>query len=398
MAAVTFAISDPDTANASSYACTTFTPAVDDLLVIFAHFATSAEATGAVFACTDDQSGTYTKVAVSLRASGGQSLVLFVRDQLVTSAVGHIATVTCTGDASTGEMTHVYRVSGMSKTGATAVRQSATADNRATGTTPAPVFGITTLTTNPVLGAVQALNTPAVIQPSGWTEGADDGIATPTAATESCFINSGFVGTTVTWGGVADGGHGDIIVELDASAAGANVTPTTVAATVSVPTPAVRVDVGVTPSTVTATVSIPTQDVDADAAVTPATVTATATISTPDVTSTPSGVDVFPDTFAVLVGIPEPTVTVDADVTPSTVTVVVSIPTPGVAVDADVTPPTVAVVVSVPTPTVGVDAEVTLSTVAVTVSVSTPTTWAGPSENCIILATRLGGVRFHHYR
>lgn len=216
MATATFAVVDPDTANTDTYPVLTFTPAVDDLIVVFAKFAASVEP-GAVFDATDDQSGTYVKILTALFDTSAHSLVCLVREQLVTSAVGHIITVTCIGDASTGNISAVYRVAGMSRTGSSAVRQSAKQNNTAAGT-PAPAFPAAALTGNVTLGAVADTTNPtAITPPTSWTEGQDSGHATPAHGMESVFRNSGFTGTTITWGSATAAAFASMIVELDTS-------------------------------------------------------------------------------------------------------------------------------------------------------------------------------------
>lgn len=222
MATCTAAVSTASTLNDTTYAAGTFTPAVSDLLVIVVATSASVEpaAAGAV---TDNQGGTYYKANYSLRSGSFSSQYVFVRNQLVASAVGHIATFTCTGDAATGAVILAYRVSGITRTGSNAVRQTAIQSNQAAAGTPAPAFAIAALTGNPCIGMVgSAANPTAVTPPSGWTEPSspafDTGYASPTAGAQACHIDSGFTGTTVTWGSTSGGAFGDIIIELDASA------------------------------------------------------------------------------------------------------------------------------------------------------------------------------------
>lgn len=221
MATCTAAVSTADSNNVTSYAAGSFTPALSDLLVIIVATSASIEPTAAG-AYTDDRGGTYHKANFSLRSGNGSSNYIFVRNQLVASAVAHIGTFTCTGDAATGAVTFAYRVSGMTRAGSSAVRQTAIQSNQAAAGTPAPAFAIAALTGNPCIGMVgSAANPTAVTPPSGWTESVtplfDTGYATPSAGAQACHINSGFTGTTVTWGSTSGGAFGDIIIELDTS-------------------------------------------------------------------------------------------------------------------------------------------------------------------------------------
>jgi len=404
VAAVTFGVTDPDTTHASSYAVLTLTPAADDLLVVFCSFTGTIEGP-AVFAATDDQGGTYTRIASTSRGPATNFLVIFVRNQLVASAVGHIITVTCTGDAATGNVTHVYRVSGMSRVGQGAVRQWARQEQVSSGSTPAPVFQDAPLTGNTILGAVHSATAtaPTVIEPSGWTEGADDKHLTPDHGLESCFINSGFTTKTVTWGGTVVAVHCNIVVELDTTvpdgarefralatvpvtsfkgrgmgppilkaqrfddysgpAGGdADVTPTTVAAVAAIPTPTVTANADVTPATVAAVASIPGPTVAANADITPTTVAAVAASYTPTVEA---NANAPPSTVAAVAAVPTPVLAASAEITTTTVAAVVAVPTPSVSTggDAAVTTTTVSAVAAVPTPAITANANVAPSTV-----------------------------------
>jgi len=208
-----------DTSNTSTYALGTFTPALSDLLVILVATSGSVEPTAAG-AVTDDRGGTYYKAAFSTRSGAASSNYIFVRNQLVASAVGHIVTFTCTGDAATGACILPYQVAGMTRAGSSAVRQTATQTGLAAGNTPSVVFSVACLTGNAVIGMVGCAQNPAAITPpSGWTEPAspvfDTGYGTPAAGIEGCHINSGFTSTTVTWGSTSSGASGSVAVELD---------------------------------------------------------------------------------------------------------------------------------------------------------------------------------------
>lgn len=219
MATCTARVATVDTTNTTSYAFGAFTPALSDLLVVLVATNGSVDPTAAG-TVTDNQSGTYHKVTISLNSGSSGTNYIFIRNQLVQSAVSHTLTFTCTGDAATGFTGLVYSVAGMTRAGSSAVRQSAIQSNQAAGTTPAPAFAVAALTGNVCIGLVGALaNPPAITPPSGWTEPAspafDVGHTTPNAGAEGCHINSGFTGTTVTWGSTSSGAYGDIIVELD---------------------------------------------------------------------------------------------------------------------------------------------------------------------------------------
>lgn len=196
-----------------------FIPAANDLLVVFGFGSGTVDATPTL---TNSAGVAFTTVnsAISAVGASGGTVYLFVANQLAT-AVSQTCTFNTPNDVNTGCIVFVARVAGMTRTGLSgAVRQAAIQNTGTAGTTPAPVLGVAALTGNPCLGCVvNATNPAGMTQPSGWAEGtADLGYATPASGGEYAFINSGFTGTTVTWGSTSASIFGAIVVELDASA------------------------------------------------------------------------------------------------------------------------------------------------------------------------------------
>ena len=204
------------TSNATSYASAAFTPATDDLLVVFVQ----ADGTVDAGSLTSSVGGaTFTRVDVALYATSANSLYCFVADQLATN-VSQTVTFDCPGDIASGCEITVERISGITKTGLTAILQSKKQENQAATGTPAPTFDSAVQTANPTLGAVGKQVNSAMTEPTGWTELYDDGHSTPNNRLEVVGRASGFTGTTVTWGSASDGAFASIIVEIDASSAG----------------------------------------------------------------------------------------------------------------------------------------------------------------------------------
>jgi hypothetical protein len=218
MATVTHRISTAATTNVSSYASGAFTPAVGDLLVAFV-VSTDTVAAGTMTGTGAGQSftkvGSYTKAAT---AAG--TIYCFVSNILTTVAASQTVTFDCTGDAATGAVIQVFSISGMTRTALNgAVRQFNGVSNQAAGT-PAPAFSSAALTGNVCAGVVGNATNPATMTaPGSWTEGNDTGYATPTTGAEYIYRNSGFTGTTVTWGSASATGYGAMIVEFDTTAA-----------------------------------------------------------------------------------------------------------------------------------------------------------------------------------
>lgn len=226
MATVTLRSGVASTTNNAALASASFTPTAGELLVVVAMHsglvtdpAVTASANGI----------TFTKVlGPILKAASVDEMSVFVANQLVPASPVAM-TCTTTPSASTGGLIFVFSVTAMSRTGASAVRQSASQANQAASTTPAPVLGAAALTGNALIGAVhQSQSPPALTPPTGWTETAtigDIGHNTPANGGEVAFINSGFTGTTVTWGSVAGSTFASAVLELDTSAVTASSAP-----------------------------------------------------------------------------------------------------------------------------------------------------------------------------
>jgi hypothetical protein len=214
-ATVTHRIATASTANATSYASASFTPAAGDLLVAFV-VASGTTATGTM---TDSQTVGFTKVTSAVKNASADTVYAFVSNGLV-AASSMTVTFDCTGDGATGAVIFVASISGMIRTGLNAVAQSATQDNQAASATPAPSFSNTVRIGNPTLGLVgNSSNPAAVTPPTSWTEDAagDTGYNTPPTGGEYAFRDSGFNGTTITWGSTSATAFGAIILELNAN-------------------------------------------------------------------------------------------------------------------------------------------------------------------------------------
>lgn len=202
-------------ADASSYASNAFTPAAGDLLVVWVSASAHVGDTGTL---VGSASLTFTKFLTALYNSSNSTLYGYVADQLAT-AVSQTVTFDCSADAATGCIILVERISGIARTGASAVLQSAKQENGTASTTPAPVFGASCQTGNPTLGAVTGASNPmAMTPPTSWTEFVDGGHGSPTRGMESIGRNSGFTGTTVTWGSATPAvTWASAVVEIDTS-------------------------------------------------------------------------------------------------------------------------------------------------------------------------------------
>lgn len=231
MASFTHAAGGAVTTNAASYTSVSFTPAANDLLFLVMVLTGS---TASDWTVTDSLGGTWTKIRRQLKAASTDILELWVRDQL-TPASAMTVTVSHPSGNATGLASEIVRVSGMTRTGAAAIRSHGGEDNQAAGGTPAPVLSQAALAANPTFGVVGNASNPAgLTAPAGWTEAVDVGYATPTTGFETVARNAGFTGTTVTWGSTSATAFASLIFEFDTSTVFTKAVAVTATATATV--------------------------------------------------------------------------------------------------------------------------------------------------------------------
>jgi hypothetical protein len=397
-----------------------FTPAVNDLVVVAVATSGSIEP-AAAGALTDDRSGTYTLAGTANRSGNASTVYWFVRDQAVSSAVLHTLTFTCTGDAATGACAVPLLVAGMSKYGATAIKQFKATSGIAAGGTPSVTFDAACDTNNPVLLALgAAANPPAVTPPTGWTEAADIGIGTPAQGLEVAYRDSGHTTGAITYGSTSSGASGLAALELDASSAGtpATVTPATIAAVAAVPQAGPQASSSVTPATIAAPVATPGAGPQAGATITPAMVSAPAAIpaasagalavvtpatlaaaATVPASSPQAGASLTPAAVAVLLAVPQAEPRAGTGRTPATVALVVDLPQAEPRSGVQLTPAAVATVAAVPEAAARAGVSLTPATVAAAAAIAQAAAQAAsvvspgmvPAVVTIPAATALGG-------
>ncbi len=214
MATVTHRLNDAGSGNVASYTTVSFTPPAVELLVV------GVGASGQIDAApTLTSSVGIGFTLVELIDNAGSTLYIFVAQALTTGAAMTLTFTAAT--AGTGFILHAAGISDMTKLSSTAVKQKAEASGAAS-TTPAATFAAACLTANPTVVYCYNTTQPAgLTPPTSWTEMADTGHVLPNRGLESALRDSGFTGTTVTWGGTSATAHGEIIVELDTSAVAA---------------------------------------------------------------------------------------------------------------------------------------------------------------------------------
>ncbi len=198
-----------DTTSTNDRVCT-IVPAVGDLLVVFVALSANTNASSTL---TDNNgSGTYTRIMHALWNVSGASMLCFVRDALMVNTTSTV--ITCTSGSNSAGSIVAVAVSGMTRTGLSAIRSSGSQANQLTTTTPTPVLNQAALTQNMTIWAVGGGDV-STTEPSGWTERRDAAITNPTTVVEIATRDSGFTGTSVAAGAAEDTVYASMVIELN---------------------------------------------------------------------------------------------------------------------------------------------------------------------------------------
>jgi hypothetical protein len=149
MAATTYAGGNHTTTAGSK--TVTATPAVGDLIVIVG--ASSGLASALDITPTDnnaDGNGAYTRVALAQSNANTELEAIYIRNALIGSATSTVFTLGLSASNSGGGLT-VYRISGMTKTGLTAMLQKIEQSNGASGSAPSVTFPSAANTSNVII-------------------------------------------------------------------------------------------------------------------------------------------------------------------------------------------------------------------------------------------------------
>jgi hypothetical protein len=186
------------------------TPAAGTLLVACASLSGNAEAAPPL---TDDQGGSYALARRAPWGGGANNLLCYVREQLIASAVATRLTLDTTANTA-GELA-VIAYAGVQRTGATAIRQVASAEDRGASTAPSVTLPAAAAATNPTLFAVASGDT-TTSPPAGWTERHDASQSSPMTALEIATRDGGFTGAALASPAAQSTGYAAIAIELDA--------------------------------------------------------------------------------------------------------------------------------------------------------------------------------------
>jgi hypothetical protein len=222
VAACTIGVATPSTVDGTSFASGSFTPAANDLLVAMV----SATGTVAAGSMSDSQSLGWTKVDSGVYNASADTFYIFIANTLAANSSTTV-TFDCTGDSATGANVMVVRVSGMSRTGAAALRQSAKVQNQTASPIVIPSLAANALTGNPTIEMFAGGENEASF-PAGWTDQSHVSYATPNGFAQYHTRDSGFTGTSTGWSDTLSTPYGIVFFELDTSPAAATGQPVTV--------------------------------------------------------------------------------------------------------------------------------------------------------------------------
>lgn len=205
MAAVTHGVTTQTGAAQATYVSNALTPTANDLLF----FVVASQNSVAVGSVTDSQGLGFTKVISGLFRTSLDTVYLFVANNLAAAS-----SMTLTFDSSSDQPTRcdtfIGKVSGMTRTGLSAIRQAAVLQNATASPISSPSFGFNCLTGNPTIefmGSQESGMTP----PTNWTERAD------VQNIEYHSRDSGFTSTNIGWADTVVSGYGIIVAEFDTS-------------------------------------------------------------------------------------------------------------------------------------------------------------------------------------
>ena len=191
------------------------TPAVDSLIVIVAAHTGST----ASFAPTDNNpggAGAYARVTTCVKASSADTMEVWVRTALISSASS--TTFTQAPGTTTGGGLLVFQITSTAglKANTSGIRQSAVQSNQSASATPAPVLGSTPISQDGIITAVfNATNPAGVTQRSGYSLQANLGYITPTTGIASATKNSGETSATIAWGSTSATAFCSLAIEID---------------------------------------------------------------------------------------------------------------------------------------------------------------------------------------
>jgi hypothetical protein len=216
--------------NVSGDKTATATPAAGDLIVVV-EATTGIGTTPATTSVSDnnpDGHGTYTQaVGPGVGFSTAGQINIWIRNALVNTSASTDFLLSV-GSSSGGGL-FLFSVTGMSRTGGTAIYSSGISNNGAPHGTPSVAMSVTPAYEFPVIAVAANVNVPCDLDPRtspvAYTLWVNDGyydINTNAAllGVEVMFADAGETTTPIAWESVSVSGWGAVAVQLDASPGG----------------------------------------------------------------------------------------------------------------------------------------------------------------------------------
>jgi hypothetical protein len=205
------------------------TPTLGDMIVVIVAATGVASGLG-VSDNNADNHGRYTQIVSCVKNTSADQMAAFVRADPIRSATS--TTWTSSGDgSSTGGGLYVMRMTGATLTGAAFIRQSGKQDNAAAGGTPTIPLSFAALTANSCISTIWDTTNaaPSIAVPTGWFLVANGDVNTsyntPATGIQGTHIDTGFTGSTVTWGATLPSAFSALAFEMRADQGNLAVSP-----------------------------------------------------------------------------------------------------------------------------------------------------------------------------
>lgn len=200
------------TTDGTSFVSDSFTPTANSVVCGFVFVTASVAVSPTLTASANGL--TFALIASAVKNTSADKLYFFVADQVTPSSPSAMTLTFATSDSATACVINVGEAAGLAAAGASAVVQSATVSDVASGDAASTVFGQACVTSNIKLFGMASTVGTARTQPTGMTKVGETFTSTPTGGMFYAYRNSGFTGTTLTSASSTNGACCAVAVEL----------------------------------------------------------------------------------------------------------------------------------------------------------------------------------------
>lgn len=208
----THLVATGSTTDTTSYVSDSFTPTAGSVVAGFVLATASVAAAPTLTASANGL--TFTLIASALKNTSADRLYFFIANQATPSSPSAMTLTFATSDSATACVIGVGEAIGLAAAGSSAVVQSATATDVASGSAAETTFGQACVTSNIKLFGMASTVGTARTAPTGMTKVGETLISTPTGGMFYAYRNSGFTGTVLTSGSSTNGSCCAVAVEL----------------------------------------------------------------------------------------------------------------------------------------------------------------------------------------